>query len=179
MTASPPPVVAFRPVSESDFPLLTGWLAQPHVRTFFQKDPITLGEVAAKYGPRVRGEAPTRCHVALDGERRPFGYLQCYRNLDWPDWAAQIDVEDGLSIDLYIGEPGFVGSGYGRAMLGAYVRDVAFALHPDERLCFIAHARDNAAALACSAAVGFRDLRDFVEDGVDMRLLVLERPARP
>ena len=175
MTDRPLPAVGFRPVAETDFPLMNAWLAQPHVRTFFQKDPITLAEVAAKYGPRVRGEAPTRCHLALDGAGRSFGYLQCYRNLDWPDWAAEIDVDGGLSIDLYIGETSRIGGGYGRAMLGAYVHDVAFPLHPDESRCYIAHAHDNAAALACSRAVGFRDLGDFVEDGVNMRLLLIER----
>jgi aminoglycoside 6'-N-acetyltransferase len=173
--ARPLPAVDFRPVAETDFPLMTGWLAQPHVRAFFQKKPITLAEVAAKYGPRVRGEDPTHCHLALDAAGRPFGYLQCYRNLDWPDWAAEIDVADGLSIDLYIGEPDLVGSGHGRAMLGAYVRQVAFPLYPAETRCYIAHAHDNTAALACSRAVGFRDLGDFIEDGVDMRLLLLER----
>jgi aminoglycoside 6'-N-acetyltransferase len=175
MAARPLPAIGFRSVSEADFPLMTGWLAQPHVRAFFQKDPITLDEVAAKYGPRARGEAPTRCHLALDGAGRPFGYLQCYRNLDWPDWAAQIDVDGGLSIDLYIGEPTHVGSGYGRAMLGSYVREIAFPLHPDEARCYIAHAHDNTPALACSRAVGFSDVGDFVEDGVDMRLLLLGR----
>jgi aminoglycoside 6'-N-acetyltransferase len=73
MTDRPLPAVGFRRVAESDFPLMTGWLAQPHVRTFYQKNPTTLDEVSAKYGPRVRGEAPTRCHLALDSAGRPFG----------------------------------------------------------------------------------------------------------
>ncbi len=175
MAARPFPAVRFRPVAETDFPLMTGWLAQPHVRAFFQRKPTDLEEVAAKYGPRVRGEAPTRCHLALDAAGRPFGYLQCYRNLDWPDWAAEINVDGGLSIDLYIGDPGLVGRGFGQAMLAGYVREVAFPLYPDETDCFIAHAHDNAAALACSRAVGFRDVGSFVEDGVDMRLLLIDR----
>jgi aminoglycoside 6'-N-acetyltransferase len=173
--AEPLPVVGFRLVAETDFPLMTGWLAQPHVRTFFQRKPTNFEEVTAKYGRRVRGEDPTWCHLALDGVGRPFGYLQCYRNLDWPDWAAEIDVKDGLSIDLYIGEPDFVGRGYGRAMLGGYIREAAFPLYPGETRCFIAHAHDNAAALACSRSVGFHDVGSFVEDGIDMRLLRIER----
>jgi aminoglycoside 6'-N-acetyltransferase len=179
MAAQPLRVVGFRPVAEIDFPLMTGWLAQPHVRTFYQRKPTNLEEVTAKYGPRVRGEDPTWCHLALDGAGRPFGYLQCYRNLDWPDWAAEIDVDGGLSVDLYIGDPAFVGRGYGRAMLGAYVREAAFPLYPGETRCFIAHAHDNTAALACSRSVGFHDVGDFVEDGVDMRLLLIERGPPP
>ncbi|HZC17798.1 MAG TPA: GNAT family N-acetyltransferase [Caulobacteraceae bacterium] len=174
MAARALPLIGFHRVSEADFPLMTGWLAQPHVRVFFQKTPISLDEVAAKYGPRVRGENPTHPHLALYGGR-PFGYLQCYRNVDWPEWAAEISVEHGLSIDLYIGDPAFVGAGYGRAMLGAYVREVAFPLYPDESRCFIAHTHANTVALACSRAVGFHDVGDFVEDGVNMRLLVIDR----
>jgi aminoglycoside 6'-N-acetyltransferase len=174
MTVRSRPDIGFRPLAESDFPRMTGWLAQPHVRVFFQKTPISLEEVAAKYGPRLRGEDPTFAHLALFAGR-PFGYLQCYRNVDYPEWAAEISTEAGLSIDLYIGEPGFVGAGYGRTMLAAYVRDLAFPLHPDETRCYIAHAHANTAALACSRAVGFRDLGDFVEDGVAMRLLLIER----
>jgi len=59
MDVPPRPAVGFRPVSEADFPLMTDWLAEPHVRTFYQKDPSALMRWAAKYGGRVRGEDPT------------------------------------------------------------------------------------------------------------------------
>jgi aminoglycoside 6'-N-acetyltransferase len=111
----------------------------------------------------------------LSHRAKPLAYLQCYRNLDWPHWAAQIDAFEGLSIDLYIGEPAFVGRGYGRAMLDAYVRDVAFLRWPAEQRCFIAHAIANTRALACSRGAGFREIGTFTEDGVPMRLLRLER----
>src|SRR5580704_13153699 len=111
MAEQTPRAVAFRPVAEGDFPVMTRWLAEPHVRLFYNKNPITLEEVAAKYGPRVRGEQPTYCHLALS-DGRPFGYLQCYRNADWPDWEVEMGVTGGLSIDLYIGAPAFVGGGY-------------------------------------------------------------------
>jgi len=43
--------MSFQPVGENDFPTLTRWLAEPHVRRFYQKTPVTLAEVAAEYGP--------------------------------------------------------------------------------------------------------------------------------
>jgi len=161
-------------MAAADFPMMTRWLATAHVTAFFQPAPIDLGGVSERYGPRLDAGWPTRCHIALS-RNRPFGYLQCYRNADWPDWAAEIGVAEGLSIDLYIGEPAFVGRGYGQAMLKAYVRDVAFARWPDERRCYIAHAVANTRALACSQAVGFRDIGGFEEDGVPMRLLEIDR----
>jgi aminoglycoside 6'-N-acetyltransferase len=170
----PADALTFRPMAAADFPMMTAWLAEPHVKAFYQPKPINLEEVCAHYGPRLAEGWPTRCHIAESGGR-PFAYLQCYRNVDWPGWAAEIDVSDGLSIDLYIGEPAFVGRGYGQAMLRAYVRDVVFPRWPQELLCYIAHAVANTRALACSRAVGFRDVGRFDEDGVAMRLLVLER----
>ncbi|HLK24479.1 MAG TPA: GNAT family N-acetyltransferase [Caulobacteraceae bacterium] len=166
--------LTFRAMAAADFPTMTAWLAMPHVKAFYQPKPISLDEVCAHYGPRLAEDWPTRCHIA-ESHGRPFAYLQCYRNADWPDWEAETGVAGGLSIDLYIGEPAFVGRGYGQAMLRGYVRDVVFPRWPDEPVCYIAHAVANTRALACSQAVGFRDIGRFEEDGVPMRLLVLGR----
>ncbi len=173
-TASPP--ITFRPVAEPDVPMLWRWLAEPHVRAFYQKAPITLDEVAAKMAPRISGEVPARCHIALyDGT--PFGYLQSYRNTDWPEWAAMIGSHGGASIDLHIGDPTFIGRGLGRAMLAAYVRDFVFHHFVDMSEAYIAHEVTNTAALAASQAAGFRVIGSFVEAGVPMTLLVLHREA--
>jgi len=166
--------VSFRPVGESDFPTLTRWLAEPHVRRFYQKTPVTLAEVAAEYGPPVRGEEPTLCHLALRAGT-PFAYVQCYRNADYPEWAAVIGAPEGLSIDLYIGDPMFLHRGLGRAALGGYLRRVAFECFAGERRAYIGHEPANMPALRCSEAVGFRRLRTFLEGGTEMVLLVTER----
>jgi len=163
-------MIAFRLLAAADFPMLTGWLAQPHVRRFVQKTPMTLEDVAAKYGPRVQGEQPIICHVA-QSDGGDFGYLQAYLNRDWPDAAD--GQADGISLDLYIGEPAFLGRGLGRGMLGAYARGLALP-HFAETTAYIAHELANTAALACSKVVGFTPLREFVEDGEPMLLLKLE-----
>ena len=92
--------IRFRPLAADDFPMLTRWLAEPHVRRFYQKDPITLAEVAEEYGPVVRGEEPSLSHVALSADR-PFGYIQCYANMAYPDYARAIGVDHGVSVDLH------------------------------------------------------------------------------
>ncbi|WP_340646432.1 GNAT family N-acetyltransferase [Phenylobacterium sp.] len=165
-------MITFRTLAAADFSMLTDWLAEPHVRRFVQKTPMSLEEVTAKYGPRVRGEQPLICHIAsLDGA--PFGYLQAYRNRDWADYAQIMGHADGVSLDLHIGDPAFVGRGLGRAMLGGYVGEVALP-HYAERRAYIAHDLDNAAALACSRSVGFKPLAQFLEDGEVKQLLRLE-----
>ena len=167
-------MIAFRPLAGADFPMLTRWLAEPHVRQFVQKTPITLAEVEAKYAPRVRGEQPLICHLACQ-DGAPFGYLQAYRNRDWADDAQVMGHADGLSLDLHIGDPAFLGKGLGRAMLGGYLREVALP-HYGETVAYIAHDLDNAAALACSGCVGFKPLTQFLEDGETKQLLRFDRP---
>ncbi|HEY2446408.1 MAG TPA: GNAT family N-acetyltransferase [Rhizomicrobium sp.] len=171
-----PPLIDFRPASEHDFPRLAAWLAEPHVRKFYQKLPVTAEEVALEYGPAVRNEEPTLCHLALSGQT-PFAYLQCYRNADYPEWAELIGAHDGVSIDLYIGEPAFLHRGFGRAALGDYLRRIAFERFGSEQRAYISHEPANAAALKCSMALGFRPVRAFFENGVKMILLDMDRGA--
>jgi aminoglycoside 6'-N-acetyltransferase len=166
--------IGFRAIEERDFPMLARWLAEPRVRRFYQKTPVVLEEIAREYGPAVRGEEPTLGHLALQAGT-PFAYLQCYRNADYPDWAAIIGAADGVSLDLYIGDPQFLHRGLGRAALGGYLRRVALAHFADERRAYIGHEPANTAALRCSEAAGFRWLRTFLEDGIEMVLLVAER----
>jgi len=170
------PSVSFRPVTLDDAPLLQRWLAEPHVRRFFREPFDSLEGLIDYYGPSIRGEEPTLCHIALSGET-PFGYIQCYRNRDYPDYAAVIGTDEGISVDLYIGDPSFVGKGYGRAMLAGYLREVAFPAFHEAEAAYIAHEPENAPALACSRSVGFRPLRMVLEDGAWDQLLKLDRAA--
>jgi aminoglycoside 6'-N-acetyltransferase len=166
--------ISFRRLERSDLPLLTDWLAEPHVRRFYQKTPVSLDDAALEYGPAIRGEEPSSCHLAFcDGE--PFAYLQCYRNADYPDWARIIDVTDGIGIDLFIGNPAYLRRGLGRIVLRTYVQLVAFQLYAGEKRAYIGHELTNTAALRCSQAAGFRPLRPFVEGGIEMLLLVFDK----
>lgn len=168
--------ITYRPLAEADLPLMTVWLNRPHVRGFYQREPISEEAVAAKYGRYIRGEAPTRSSLALlDGA--PLGYLQCYRVVDWPEFQATIGVDGGLSVDLFIGEPGLVGKGVGRRMLAGFVDQVAHPLHPDESVCWIGHELENTAARRCSEAAGFTEVREYDEEG--HRYMLMMRPVRP
>jgi aminoglycoside 6'-N-acetyltransferase len=166
-------IITFRAVDMSDMPRLTAWLMEPHVRKFYQPAPNTLAEVAAEYAPMIGNDTPTICHLAVSAGM-PFAYVQSYRNLDYPEWAEVIGVRDGISVDLFIGEPTFLHRGFGRAMLRAYLNQVALAHFAAETRAYIAHAMANAPALRCSQAAGFRPLREFMECGVPTLLLVRE-----
>jgi aminoglycoside 6'-N-acetyltransferase len=163
--------ITFRPLDMSDMPRLAAWLMAPHVRQFYQPAPITLAEVTAEYAPMI-GEWTTICHIACAAE--PFAYVQSYRNRAYPDWAALIEAQDGISLDLFIGDQAFLHRGFGRALILAYLREVALMHFAGETRAYIAHARANTTALRCSQAAGFRPLREFMEDGIPTLLLVRE-----
>ena len=167
--------IAYRPLSEAELPLMADWLNRPHLRAFYQREPVSQAAVTAKYGPRIRREVPTQSWLAILGET-PFGYLQCYRLADWADWQATIGVDHGVSIDLFIGEPALIGQGVGRRMLRGFVDQVAFPQHPEERLCWIGHELENVAARRCSAAAGFVPVREYVED--DNRSILMVHQAQ-
>lgn len=167
--------ITYRLLTDEDLPLMTVWLNRPHVRAFFQREPISAEGVAAKYGPHIRGEVPSRSSLALlDGT--PFGYLQCYRVADWPEFQATIGVDDGVSVDLFIGEIGLVGKGIGRRMLAGYVDRVAHPLHPGEKVCWVGHELENIPARSCSAGAGFTEVREYDEEG--RRYILMVRQAQ-
>jgi aminoglycoside 6'-N-acetyltransferase len=167
------PAIRFMELAGDDFPLLHDWLNRPHLRRFFQKTPISLDGVHEKYDPRLSGDTATRCQLAwLDA---PFGYLQCYRIADFPDWGEMIGQDEGIGVDLYIGEPDLIGIGLGAAMLRAYLAQVAFPLFPEARTAWITHEADNLAAQGCSRSVGFQRQGVFLESGLKTILYGLER----
>ena len=166
--------ISFRPLDKDDLPLLHRWLNEPHMRTFYQKTPLTIESVIEKYTPRIERKVPAHSHIVL-ADGTAIGKIQCYRAVDYPDFAGEIGVEDGISVDLFIGEPAFLGQGLGKAMLGAYLHLVAFVLFPEETRCYICHEKSNIPALSCSKSAGFEYVRDVVESGERSELLVYKK----
>ena len=143
---------------------------------FYQKTPLSLEDAYARLMPRIRGEDDCLAHVAsLDG--RPFGYAQCYRIMDSPEYAREIGAADGVGMDYFIGEPDLIGRGLGQAMLAAYLREVLFPSFPDQRRCIVCYETGNLASGAVLASLGFRREKDLVEGGVPSTVMILERSA--
>jgi aminoglycoside 6'-N-acetyltransferase len=168
-------IFTFSPLRAADLPILFEWLNRPHMRAYYQKTPTSLSEVTAKFLPRIQGEFPTYDHVVSYGIN-PLGKLQCYKNTDHPDYAREVGLHEGISVDLFIGEATMLGRGLGRRMLRQYVTEVAFPLYPDESKCFICHELTNLPVRACSRAAGFQAVREVMEGGVPSELLIFRRP---
>jgi aminoglycoside 6'-N-acetyltransferase len=163
----------FEPLQEQDLPTIYSWLQAPQVREFYHPKPLpSWQETRESYLQRLHPNWPTKCFL-ICVDLRAIGYIQTYRVVDYPDYAETIDEADGIGIDLFIGDEGYLGNGWGRLSLLKFINDVAFPLFPKENVCWIHHDKLNHRALRASKAVGFQYLRDFVEDGSPKELLAL------
>ena len=150
--------LGFRPLRDEDLPLLCRWLGAPHVREWYGP-PLTADEAAAKYGPRIRGEVPTRGFLILYGQE-PIGYIQTYRISDWPDYAVAVRLEPGAAgIDLFLGEAEFLHRGLGPEVLRRFMAEQVFT-DPEVTSCVVGPAAGNRAAIRAYEKAGFRFLRE-------------------
>ena len=78
------PSLEFRPLAESDLPLLHSWLNRPHILEWWNGE-TSLEEVRTKYLPRISA-GTVRPYLAYLGSE-PVGYIQSY---------AAVETEDGF-----------------------------------------------------------------------------------
>ena len=124
----------------------------------------------------MRGQEPTICSLAEIGGA-PFAYLQCYRNADYPEWGDLIGAADGISVDLFIGDPACLRQGLGQAALSEYLRQVAFAAYPRERCAYIAHEPGNAPRCDARRRSAFAGCACSTEGGVETVLMRMDKPG--
>jgi aminoglycoside 6'-N-acetyltransferase len=150
--------LTFRRVTEDDFDLLAGWLAEPGVRRWWCHDP-TPEAVARDFGPAARGEEPCEdLLVLLDGE--PVGLLQRCRFDDYPEDRAEVarlaPVPPGtVQLDYLLGPPELRGRGVGTAMVRAAVADT-WAADPDTPAVMVAVVAANVASWRALEKAGLR-----------------------
>jgi aminoglycoside 6'-N-acetyltransferase len=115
----------FRPLAQSDFPLLEKWLSAPHVLPWWH-EPLDLAGVSAKYGPRIDGADPTHVFMIVHAGR-PIGWIQWYCWSDYPAHALQLGAElTTAGIDLAIGDLAMTGLGLGPVAIREFLTQIVF-----------------------------------------------------
>jgi aminoglycoside 6'-N-acetyltransferase len=154
-----PPVVAFRPCTPDDLPLVAGWQARPHVARWWRQDPA-LAAVEARYLPCLDGRDATELFV-LEVGGAPAGFFQRYLVADHPPWAAalrgtgQPGVEAAVGIDYLVGEEALTGRGLGTSAIAGFTR-LALARYPAAGLVAVAVLQDNIASWRALENAGYR-----------------------
>jgi RimJ/RimL family protein N-acetyltransferase len=140
----------FTPLRPADLPRLRLWLMMPHVRAWWGDPDAGIREIRRL----MASDWAEPMLVAWQG--RQIGYLQAYDAVSAaPDGDA---VPGSFGIDLFIGEPSYVGKGLGTAFVGAYTDRL---LRGGRALSIVARpAPTNHRAIHCLEHAGFRLLGD-------------------
>jgi aminoglycoside 6'-N-acetyltransferase len=107
----------------ADLERIGAWLCEPHVARWYLAG-STVEQEVEELRQCVDGEQPT--HALVVAHRGlPIGWCQWYRYRDYADHAAAIGaLPDDIGVDYAIGEPAYVGRGFGTALLAALVAAV-------------------------------------------------------
>ncbi len=112
------PRYVFRSVTDRDFPMLARWLAEPHVRQWWDDPEKELAEI------REHMDSVSVEPLIVEHGGRPIAYLQSY-DPHLEDGHPYNDQPFGtLGVDLTIGVPELVGVGHGSAMLSQFVEEL-------------------------------------------------------
>lgn len=115
-------MISFRNVVEADFITLYKWLKIHHVKEFwYQEESFTLNEITKKYSKRL-DEGKIELYI-IQFNGLDIGFLQSYL-LDDSDVFKVNDKIKG--IDLYIGDINYLHKGYGKDIIGVFVKDYIF-----------------------------------------------------
>ena len=115
---------SFAPLTRADYPLMRGWLAQPHVRAWWGDPEDEIALIEADMDGHLAGTGPTDLRlVALGGT--PFAYVQDYPAQHWP-LPHYADVLPGSrAMDTFLGDPAFLGQGHATRYLHQRAADLA------------------------------------------------------
>ena len=107
----------FRPVTESDLPMLKVWLAEPHVAEWWNDD--GPGASLAEIVEAMDSIETEPLIVELNG--KPIAYVQSYDPHLEDDHPYQDQPFGTLGMDVTIGIPDLVGAGHGSAIVRQFV----------------------------------------------------------
>lgn len=149
-----PKGVTLRLMTEDELPLMVEWLSRPHVSEWFHDHPATLEAVTEKYKPRIDGTSLTKVFTVVV-DSKPIGMVQAYQVHDYPEYADSIGIDEAIGVDLFIGEPDYLGKGYGRDILEAFVDSTAREHFEDAQLVVASPSINNPGSIKAFEAAGF------------------------
>lgn len=141
--------ISLRAVQDEDMLTIRIWLYGERVRKWFTDPEEWLREIRERHG-----EFSFIDHFIASSGGTPFAFCQLYPCAPAGEEEFSLYPREGTySIDYMIGEDGFVGRGFGKAVVNALV-DRVFAL-PDTQLVVVKPDPDNAASRATLESCGF------------------------
>jgi aminoglycoside 6'-N-acetyltransferase len=153
MPAEPTHRYSFRPLTEKDLPLVARWLAEPHVREWWDDPEKELAEIRG----HIDSVSVEPLIVELDG--KPIAYLQSYDPHLEDDHPYQDQPFGTLGIDVTIGVPELVGVGHGSAIVRQFSDEL---IEEGAPRVIIDPNPDNGRAIRAYEKAGFRKFGERV-----------------
>ncbi len=165
-----PREISFTPVAAEHFPLLSTWLARPHIREWWGDPQSELGHIR----DMVDGRDSTRPFLIVEAGV-PVGYIQCWflghpQNAIWlrdNPWLGELP-KDTVGVDLSIGEPDRLSAGVGSAALRAFV---AMLRRQGHRTIVIDPDPNNPRAVRAYEKAGFRAIPELLGKSGDALIM--------
>jgi RimJ/RimL family protein N-acetyltransferase len=147
--------VTVRAMSRGDLPDVVRWRQAAHVKKWWISDGEPTEErVLAQYLPDIDGRTPTRMWV-VEINGRSVGFVQDYRLSDYPEFAVLTPDPAAIGVDYAIGEPTWVGRGFGVRVLWAWMLRARHRF-PDATAYFAAPDHRNEPSLRVLDKAGFQ-----------------------
>ena len=155
-------MVSFRPVTETDLPMLANWLARPHWQQWWGDPATELGYIE----DMVEGRDTTQPSIfQVDGEDK--GYIQVWfvgdqQETKWVEDYPWLNLLSGdtVGVDLSIADAQELSQGLGTKVLKAFVQNLRsegyseIIIDPDPSNHRAVHAYQNAGFIAMDELAG-------------------------
>lgn len=167
-------IFTFRKVTRDDLSLLYTWFQEPHVKEWW---PVPeKNELFEKFLERIRSKDTIPYLVLLNNN--PLGYIQYYyidRTLEKAgSWFPKELPETTIGMDQFIGDPKFIGKGYGTRFLKEFITFLTTTLEPQTTMIIVDPEPENHAAIRCYEKVGFITYGIFSTPYGESQLMTLQ-----
>jgi RimJ/RimL family protein N-acetyltransferase len=148
----------FQPVTEKDLPLLYQWFQEPHVTQWWPV-PKQEEDFFEHFLKRIRSKDTFPFMVLLNG--KPIGYIQYYPlDISNNQWLPPMPSTT-IGTDQFIGDPNYLGKGYGTHFLKAFIDYLTCTLAADITTIIVDPDPTNYAAIKCYEKVGFKHMGTY------------------
>ncbi|ANE39603.1 GNAT family N-acetyltransferase [Listeria monocytogenes] len=117
--------LSIRPITDSDIPLLEGWLLQNRIKEWYEIPNIcTIQDWLDEIHKRHTDFSFISHFIAYKGEI-PIGFAQYYPcDQAREEWYQAYPLIGTYSIDYLIGEASFLGKGYGKELISLLIEKI-------------------------------------------------------
>ena len=162
--------IALRPVDGAvDRPMLARWLVMDHVRRWWGDPALNLADF---------DEMPAARHLIVVADGAPIGYIRWrhVRRQDLSETGVPVIPDGAVDIDLFIGEPEWLGRGAGSAALLLLLERLR--ADPPAPFASVSTSVQNARAIRAYEKAGFRRHLQY-DDSDSGTSWIMLAPLRP